>query len=94
MCNRFRQTKSGRELAERFQAWEEIEDTPRFNIAPTQPVLAVRDHAGKRMISSLRREGNSQASKSIRISISQGAKLLRVVWPRVNSPIRRLKRLS
>ena len=54
MCNRFRQTKSGRELAERFQAWEEIEDTPRFNIAPTQPVLAVRDHAGKRMISSLR----------------------------------------
>jgi putative SOS response-associated peptidase YedK len=54
MCNRFRQTKSGRELAERFQAWHEIEDRPRFNIAPTQPILTVREQAGKRMISSMR----------------------------------------
>jgi putative SOS response-associated peptidase YedK len=54
MCNRFRQTKSGSELAERFQAWQEIEVTPRFNIAPTQPILTVRDRAGKRMISSMR----------------------------------------
>jgi putative SOS response-associated peptidase YedK len=54
MCNRFRQTKSGRELAERFQAWDEIEDTSRFNIAPTQPILTVRAQAGKRMISSMR----------------------------------------
>jgi putative SOS response-associated peptidase YedK len=54
MCNRFRQTKSGREVAERFQAWDEIEDPPRYNIAPTQPVLTVRERGGKRVISSMR----------------------------------------
>ena len=60
MCNRFRQAKPSRELAEHFQAWgevesqDEIEDTPRFNIAPTQPILTVRKQAGKRMISSMR----------------------------------------
>jgi putative SOS response-associated peptidase YedK len=35
-------------LAERFQAWDEVEDRPRYNIAPTQPVLTVRKEHGKK----------------------------------------------
>jgi putative SOS response-associated peptidase YedK len=35
-------------LAERFQAWDEIEERPRYNIAPTQPVLTVRKESGKK----------------------------------------------
>lgn len=34
--------------AERFQAWDEIEERPRYNIAPTQPVLTVRKESGKK----------------------------------------------
>ena len=48
MCNRYRLAHSKRYLAERFQAWDEIEDTPRYNIAPTQPVLTVRREQGKK----------------------------------------------
>ena len=48
MCNRYRLTHSKHHLAERFQAWEEIEDQPRYNIAPTQPVLTVRKESGKK----------------------------------------------
>jgi len=33
-------------LAERFQAWDEIEERPRYNIAPTQPVVTVRRELG------------------------------------------------
>jgi putative SOS response-associated peptidase YedK len=35
-------------LAERFQAWDEIGERPRYNIAPTQPVLTVRKEQGKK----------------------------------------------
>jgi putative SOS response-associated peptidase YedK len=34
-------------LAERFEAWYDIEDRPRYNIAPTQPVVTVRREMGK-----------------------------------------------
>jgi putative SOS response-associated peptidase YedK len=33
---------------ERFEAWDEIEERPRYNIAPTQPVLTVRKEQGKK----------------------------------------------
>lgn len=52
MCNRYRLTHSKEYLAERFQAEDEsgqIEDRPRFNIAPTQPVLTVRKEQGKKV---------------------------------------------
>jgi len=49
MCNRYRLTRSQRNLAERFQAWGEIDDTPRYNIAPTQPVLTVRREQGQKV---------------------------------------------
>ena len=49
VCNRYRLTHSKQYLAERFQAAdEEIEDHPRYNIAPTQPVLIVRKEQGKK----------------------------------------------
>jgi len=48
VCNRYRLTHSKRYLAERFQAWDEIEDAPRYNIAPTQPVLTGRREQGKK----------------------------------------------
>jgi putative SOS response-associated peptidase YedK len=47
VCNRYRLTHAERYLAERFQAWDEIEARPRYNIAPTQPILTVRQELGK-----------------------------------------------
>src|SRR5271166_2083193 len=47
MCGRFRQTRSQKQLEERFQAEGEVEVIPRFNIAPTQPVVTVRQEKGK-----------------------------------------------
>ena len=49
MCGRFRQTRSQKQLEERFQAEAEaeVEVVPRFNIAPTQPVVTVRQERGK-----------------------------------------------
>jgi putative SOS response-associated peptidase YedK len=41
MCGRFRQRRSQKQLGERFQAEGEVEVVPRFNIAPTQPVVTV-----------------------------------------------------
>ena len=50
MCNRYRLTHSKQYLADRFQATgDEIEDRPRYNIAPTQPVLTVRKEQGKKV---------------------------------------------
>jgi putative SOS response-associated peptidase YedK len=50
VCNRYRLTHSKQYLAERFQATgDEIEDRPRYNIAPTQRVLTVRDEQGKKV---------------------------------------------
>ena len=48
MCNRYRLTHSKQYLAERFEAWDEVEDRPRYNIAPTQPVVTVRKEHGKK----------------------------------------------
>lgn len=49
MCNRYRLTHSKQYLVDRFQATgDEIEDRPRYNIAPTQPVLTVRKENGKK----------------------------------------------
>jgi putative SOS response-associated peptidase YedK len=48
VCNRYRLTHSKQYLAERFQAWDEVEDRPRYNIAPTQPVVTVRKEHGKK----------------------------------------------
>jgi putative SOS response-associated peptidase YedK len=42
MCGRFTLTASGEELAEEFGLAEPPDLTPRYNIAPTQPVLVVR----------------------------------------------------
>lgn len=49
MCNRYRLSHSQRYLAERFQAFDEIDDHPRYNIAPTQPVLTVRREHGQKI---------------------------------------------
>ena len=49
MCNRFRAIHAYVSLWEHFQAWDEIEEyVPRFNIAPTQPILTVREVESKR----------------------------------------------
>jgi len=54
VCNRFRSSRSDRYLAERFQAWDDIEHQPRFNVAPTQPVVTIRQEAGKRKMAMMR----------------------------------------
>lgn len=54
MCGRFSLTASGEELAEAFGLDEAPDLSPRFNIAPSQPVLVVRRQAGRRTASSLR----------------------------------------
>ena len=48
MCNRYRLTHSKQYLAERFEAADEIDDHPRYNIAPTQQVLIVRNEHGEK----------------------------------------------
>ena len=50
MCNRYRLTHSKQYLADRFQATgDEIEERPRYNIAPTQAVLTVRKEQGRKV---------------------------------------------
>ena len=52
MCNRYRLTQSKQYLRERFEAEasdEELEDRPRYNIAPTQQVLIVRKEHGEKV---------------------------------------------
>lgn len=49
MCNRYRLTHSERYLAARFQASGDFDDHPRYNIAPTQPVLTVRREHGEKV---------------------------------------------
>src|SRR5580692_6414156 len=41
MCGRYRLSRR-KELRERFDAYGEYDDTPRDNIAPSQPVLSIR----------------------------------------------------
>jgi putative SOS response-associated peptidase YedK len=45
MCGRFTLTRSGEEVAEAFGLDQAPEIVPRYNIAPSQPVLAVRQLA-------------------------------------------------
>lgn len=53
MCNRFRVTRF-EVMEEHFQAWDQIDHLPRFNVAPTQPVLTVRAESGKRKMGPMR----------------------------------------
>ncbi|MBS1852988.1 MAG: SOS response-associated peptidase [Acidobacteria bacterium] len=55
MCNRYRLTQKEK-VAEHFQAKaeEEIEALPRYNIAPTQPVLTVRQESGVHRLGMMR----------------------------------------
>ena len=46
MCGRFIQCTSGDRLAERFHLPAAPELTPRYNVAPSQPVGAIRSAAG------------------------------------------------
>jgi putative SOS response-associated peptidase YedK len=48
VCNRYRLTHSKQYLTERFEAEDEIDDHPRYNIAPTQQVLIVRKEHGEK----------------------------------------------
>jgi putative SOS response-associated peptidase YedK len=54
MCGRVALTASGEELAEAFALDEIPRVVPRYNIAPTQPLLVVRHDHGKPRASSLR----------------------------------------
>jgi putative SOS response-associated peptidase YedK len=54
VCGRFTLTRSGRELAQAFALEESPAAAARFNIAPTQEVLAVRQEESGRRIASLR----------------------------------------
>jgi putative SOS response-associated peptidase YedK len=56
MCERYRLTVPAWQLAESFQAWDEIECQPNFNVAPTDNVVTVRAVGGKRKISNMRWE--------------------------------------
>src|SRR5690348_5213939 len=49
VCNRYRLTHSQVALAKWFGASAEFDDAPRFNIAPTQPVLTVRRKHGQKV---------------------------------------------
>jgi putative SOS response-associated peptidase YedK len=51
VCNRYRLTHSKQYLTERFQASDDsgMEDHPRYNIAPTQQVLIVREEQGEKV---------------------------------------------
>jgi putative SOS response-associated peptidase YedK len=54
MCGRVALTASGEELAEAFGLDEAPRLEPRYNIAPTQPMLVVRHDQGRRRARSLR----------------------------------------
>lgn len=55
MCGRFIQCTSGEALAERFQLSTTPVLTPRYNVAPSQPVLAIRQiESGQREAVALR----------------------------------------
>ena len=54
MCGRFIQRASGDDLAERFQLAAAPAVAPRYNLAPSQPVWAVRSVGGVRELVALR----------------------------------------
>ena len=45
MCGRFRLTRSQKQLIEEFDVYGEVEAPPRYNIAPTQLVVTIRQDA-------------------------------------------------
>src|SRR5579871_3828326 len=47
MCGRYRLSRRGTEIAEKFAIEEEVEWSPRYNIAPSDPILTVRQDATK-----------------------------------------------
>lgn len=48
MCGRFRLSRRKQVIAERFDAISDGDDwTPRYNVAPTQPIPVVRQHASE-----------------------------------------------
>ncbi len=55
MCGRFNQTASGEEVAEAFSLDEAPELSPRYNIAPTQPiaVVGIQPKTGRRGLAML-----------------------------------------
>lgn len=56
MCGRYRLTRADK-LAEKFEAVygsDDLDLRPRYNIAPTQPILVVRAKASRRVICSMR----------------------------------------
>ncbi len=58
MCGRYRLTAKERYLAEHFGVDDDIEWEPRYNIAPTQPVVVIRqDREQPRRTFSLMRWG-------------------------------------
>ena len=48
MCNRYSLKHSKQQVRDIFQAEGEFDDRPRYNIAPTQPVLIVRKEHGQK----------------------------------------------
>ncbi|MEL6327223.1 MAG: SOS response-associated peptidase [Cyanobacteria bacterium J06626_23] len=50
MCGRYTQTKSGEVLAKTFNLVETPDVPPRYNIAPSQPILAVAAPEGARQL--------------------------------------------
>jgi putative SOS response-associated peptidase YedK len=51
MCGRFTLRVSAQEVAKAFDLADVPEFTPRYNVAPTQQVLAIRLRDGKRQAS-------------------------------------------
>jgi putative SOS response-associated peptidase YedK len=48
MCGRYRLTRADRRLNESFDAEGDFDIVPRYNIAPSQPVLTIRREPGRR----------------------------------------------
>ncbi|HEX5434620.1 MAG TPA: SOS response-associated peptidase family protein, partial [Candidatus Angelobacter sp.] len=62
MCGRFRQTRSAKFLERQFNselidALSEFDVLPRVNIAPTQPVVVVKQSKGKPRVITMMRWG-------------------------------------
>jgi putative SOS response-associated peptidase YedK len=49
MCNPYSLKHSDQQVRDTFQAEGEFDDRPRYNIAPTQPVLIVRKEHGDKV---------------------------------------------
>ena len=72
MCGRFSLTASGEELAEAFGLDDVPDIVPRYNIAPSQPLLVVRREGGRPRAAALR-WGLSRAAVPVRGFPGDGA---------------------